>query len=685
MDLIESLVQYVKDIKPYHTKIYGVDVEYRAFEDLNVSISEDFQIQVFLGSPFRADLHDFSWDYKDLITPDFDSLGEAVFGDIFDITQGWDSNKYDISLWDEDTIQFAPNFRSKNFLMDTVVVQFTEQLKIDIDRVTIDVADCVPIVHNIWDPVINGIQIQKTVNNTIIISGNHVNILNDLSTIEIIDCIDNGGIYGILNTTYDPARNLTIITVSSILTDTAYDGKLKVGLWDSNYWDGDPTYFVSHPEADAYARAQFTESLRITEGYGWDDPILGGWDNNNTHTWDDAVLWIDHQSSAIVYDVNNPCIDNEPNINPVTAINDALGIVVFSPEHPHAPEPLDNYPTIYKRKLLNINWVSVNVPLANYEAVCYSPELNRFVAVTTTAVSGGFAAVSNTGYSWTFHPTPSMGVGLRDVCWSPELGIFCAVGSTFTDTQGIMTSHDGVTWIMRSVPSSSPFPNYFTSVVWSSELQLFVAISDLAVFGTPTEMATRNYIVSSPDGITWTRRYHPYTITPDINPIGMVRPVDLVWVKYLNKFVIIGDYGTTIQSSDGINWQLVAAPPLTTISQGLVVSNDHTKILRAIPANGHPLYWTTDGVDWEPTDNNLPFGTVITGIEIDGLEAICYVSNNGGIWFSQDLENWTLTTTLGTSSNSFMTDICWASGQQKLIVTKYNGTNRILIGTLIVE
>jgi hypothetical protein len=45
-DLIDSLIGYVKDIKPYHTKIFGVDVEYVSKDDINVTVSENFLLEI---------------------------------------------------------------------------------------------------------------------------------------------------------------------------------------------------------------------------------------------------------------------------------------------------------------------------------------------------------------------------------------------------------------------------------------------------------------------------------------------------------------------------------------------------------------------------------------------------------------------------------------------------------------
>jgi hypothetical protein len=74
-----------------------------------------------------------------------------------------------------------------------------------------------------------------------------------------------------------------------------------------------------------------------------------------------------------------------------------------------------------------------------------------------------------------------------------QLGMFVAVAYGGVDY--IMTSPDGITWTARTPSSDS----YWRSVCWSPELSLFVAV---AYEGTDS-------IMTSPDGITWTARTSP--------------------------------------------------------------------------------------------------------------------------------------------------------------------------------
>ncbi len=62
-DLIDSLIGYVNDVKPYHTKIFGVEVEYVVEDSIDVEISEDFKMKIFMGLPVNEmkQLGEWNW------------------------------------------------------------------------------------------------------------------------------------------------------------------------------------------------------------------------------------------------------------------------------------------------------------------------------------------------------------------------------------------------------------------------------------------------------------------------------------------------------------------------------------------------------------------------------------------------------------------------------------------------
>ena len=109
-------------------------------------------------------------------------------------------------------------------------------------------------------------------------------------------------------------------------------------------------------------------------------------------------------------------------------------------------------------------------------------------------------------------------------------GMFVAVGGNTGSKTYIVTSTDGITWTKQT----SPFSNELRAIVYANGM--FVAVG-----------ASGN-IVTSTDGITWTKQTSPvseyfYTITYGK---GM--------------FIVAGSSGTIVTSTDGITWTKQTSP-----------------------------------------------------------------------------------------------------------------------------
>jgi len=112
------------------------------------------------------------------------------------------------------------------------------------------------------------------------------------------------------------------------------------------------------------------------------------------------------------------------------------------------------------------------------------------------------------------------------VTWSPELTLFVAVAATGTNRAA--TSPDGVVWTNRTIDMGS----LWLSVTWSPELSLFVAVADGGAYRAAT----------SPDGITWTNRN-----------IDASEWTSVTWSPELSLFVAVA-YGGVATSPDGVTW-----------------------------------------------------------------------------------------------------------------------------------
>lgn len=131
-----------------------------------------------------------------------------------------------------------------------------------------------------------------------------------------------------------------------------------------------------------------------------------------------------------------------------------------------------------------LTW-TLRVGTASYydaRRVRYSTALGRFVVVTSNAASGFNLALSDDGINWGVDQGPG-GAGLFALEYSPELDLFVTTGTfdTWYSTTGI-----GGSWTAASGDTGG------VDVVWSSALDLFIAVSSSSPFAR-----------YSTDAITW--------------------------------------------------------------------------------------------------------------------------------------------------------------------------------------
>lgn len=300
MDLIGSLIQYVKDVKPYHTKIYGIDIEYRAYETINVSFTEKFMLHCFMGIPYKQPDNELRWDLNGSVLNQLDmGLAELNYDDYFDIdrsntiTVNWfnvpetwysetelsNMNQL-VTSWIPQQVN-SPLFKNSGLVYENIHVRFTEKIRFYNSRNTADIDDADIILFNPWDFIVDGIPFVSKQLNSFSVAGNWTTVLSNLSTVEIINNGINDGVYTIVTNSYNVNENTTTINISGILNPNIVGGKWKIGSWDGldeSLWDG-KILFPPQPEADINATTTFEEKIIIATGNGWDDPSDGGWDN----------------------------------------------------------------------------------------------------------------------------------------------------------------------------------------------------------------------------------------------------------------------------------------------------------------------------------------------------------------------------------------------------------------------
>jgi hypothetical protein len=176
-----------------------------------------------------------------------------------------------------------------------------------------------------------------------------------------------------------------------------------------------------------------------------------------------------------------------------------------------------------------IDWVTRGSAADNdWRSVCWSAELGLFCAVASGGTSNRVMTSPN-GFDWTIRTSVGSNNSWQSICWSKDLRLFCAVGS-----YEIMTSSNGSTWTLTALNSLDCY-----SVTWSPDLRLFCVVG-----GTPA--GTQNRATSS-NGTSWTLR----------GPNESVYYRSISWSDDLGLFCAVTWSGVSdpvITSSDGINW-----------------------------------------------------------------------------------------------------------------------------------
>ena len=289
----------------------------------------------------------------------------------------------------------------------------------------------------------------------------------------------------------------------------------------------------------------------------------------------------------------------------------------------------------------SLNWsLTSDANNFNWKSVCWSSELNLFVAV---ASSGNITyKIDDAGYIINSRIMTSIDGQIwvaskleiyndwSSICWASNIGKFIAVSISGNNNR-VITSIDGLNWVSQTSANN----NNWTSICWSTELNLAVAVSNTGI---------GNRIMTSPDGITWTSRISP----SDNNWSSICRgKVDVGLVTEKEIFVAVASSGTNrvMISYDGINWttQLAASNNNWTS----VCWSIHLNLFVAVSNTGtnDRVMTSPDGINWtsqvSASDNNwtsVCWSTYINkfiAVSSTGFNNRVMISANGIIWTSQ--------------------------------------------------
>lgn len=206
---------------------------------------------------------------------------------------------------------------------------------------------------------------------------------------------------------------------------------------------------------------------------------------------------------------------------------------------------------------------------------------------TQFVVVGEYGTIftSSDGIIWTQKDPGIPDSNLYDISWSGTQ--FVAVGGEFRFSGNpaynnalILTSPDGITWTKRT---SGLTDRKLYGISWSGTQFIAVSGSDVQPADT--------VVLSSSDGINWIQRIivagTPYTL------------FDVAWTG--SQFVVVGTGSVVFTSSDGINWVSRSTPAV--INYGVTWSGNF------LAAVGWSITTSPDGITWSSrtsgTGNNL--------------------------------------------------------------------------------
>lgn len=218
-------------------------------------------------------------------------------------------------------------------------------------------------------------------------------------------------------------------------------------------------------------------------------------------------------------------------------------------------QPLDS---IVMNSSDGITWTTARgTTVSNWNSVCWSSKLQKYVSVSANSNN---VMTSSNGITWTSAITIVTSGTYNSVIWNNDLEQFCAVGNT------IVTSEDGLSW--TTTYFSTGLNNNFSSIVWSHELLKYVIVE-----------SNSNRVLNSTDSKTWTS-YSASTLA---------NWKSVTWSSELNLFCAVSattssQTASIMTSSNGITW--TSSIPTTAAEWNSVVWSPQLKMFLAVGNGG---------------------------------------------------------------------------------------------------
>jgi hypothetical protein len=270
-----------------------------------------------------------------------------------------------------------------------------------------------------------------------------------------------------------------------------------------------------------------------------------------------------------------------------------------------------------------INWTPVTAGFSYaYRQIAWSKELNRVVVGNTGNPAVNRLAYSDDLINWNY--TDISNNRFESVVWASEIGLFVASSSldTLLPFNRILTSPDGITWTKQtSVDDSEPW----RPLCWSAELGILVNLVNKA------NLTVTSKLQISKDGINWTE----YPLLTEGNW------TDMVWSKELGIFVVVSDTflgsvgnqpSKIITSPDGINWTERINPDTTIDWFGIEWSPElGLFVVVGSKTGGSTMMASSNGIDWKiytNFDSTKAWASISWSAEL-GIFVACALSGTG--------------------------------------------------------
>lgn len=228
-----------------------------------------------------------------------------------------------------------------------------------------------------------------------------------------------------------------------------------------------------------------------------------------------------------------------------------------------------------------------------WRGVCWSPDLELFVAVAQDEGDGpavghaNLVMTSPDGENWTVREAAAQ-LRYQDVCWSPDLELFVAVAQDGTVDNAVMTSPNGVDWTNRTIPRT----NGWRTVIWSSAIQKFVALA---------QTGDSYRVMTSSNGTEWTAFECPFGRWRNLVYAPSLGRFIAVGERRLNEMEDEPDY-YAMTSTDGEAWEGQIAPAQSW--QGVDWSETLGIAVAVCEAtSGRRVMVTRDGFNWDLRDH----------------------------------------------------------------------------------